>query len=155
MKNKISVITIIMIVFSLFGCEEDLSNKMSADYPQDYEINYELRQVLQYDPMNINGIDISKKLDFFSTVRFTLRYKDGKLSNLTYSNGGVPFSPFSFDADSEFDEECELNSNVFPNELRIKGTDEVIAYYQDGEFIMPFQLDCSSLSYKYTFINID
>jgi hypothetical protein len=128
---------------------------MSDDFPKDYNIEYEIRQVLQYDPMNINGINISRKLDFFSTVRFTLHYKDGKLARLTYSNGDVPFSPFGFEAESEIETDCELDYDIMPNELRIKGTDKVIAYYQNGEFIMPFKLDCGSISYKYTFVNID
>ena len=155
MKNNILILSTILIVFSLFGCDEEISNKMSSDYPQNYDITYELRQVLQYDPMNINGIDISKKLDFFGTLRFTLHYDEGKLTNLTYSNGDVPISPFSFDAESEFAVDCELDYDVLPNELRISGTDNVVAYYQNGEFVMPFQLDCSSVSYKYTFVNVE
>lgn len=155
MKKNILNISIVLMILSLSGCEEDISNKMSADYPQDYQITYGLRQVLQYDPLNINGIDISDKLDFFSTVRFTLLYSEGKLTSLTYSNGGVLFSPFNFDAESELAVDCELDYDVLPNELRIRGTDNVIAYFQNGEFIMPFQLDCGSISYKYTFVNIE
>ena len=153
MKNYKILTIIFLLIFSLFGCEEEISNEMSADFQQNYDINYEIRQVLQYDAMNINGIDISEKVDFFSTVEFTLRYNDGKITGLTYSNGDVPFSPFSFETDSEIDVDCELDYDVMPNELRIAGTDDVIAYYQNGEFIMPFQLDCSSVSYKYTFTN--
>jgi hypothetical protein len=149
------MIAVLLSVFSLLSCEDEVSNKMSSDYPQNGTVTYGLRQVLQYDPMNINGIDISKKMDFFSTVRFTLYYENGKLAKLKYVNGDVPFSPFQFDAVSTVEGECELNYDVLPNELRMKGTDKVIAYYQDGEFIMPFQLDCASLRYKYTFVNIE
>lgn len=155
MKNHKLFISILLITFSFLGCEEEISNQMTEDYPQNYDIDYGIRQVLQYDPMNINGIDISEKLDFFNSIRFTLHYNDGKITNLTYSNGKVPFSPFNFEADSEFEGECELDYDVMPNELRIRGTDKVVAYYQNGEFIMPFQLDCSSINYKYTFTNID
>ncbi len=154
MKNKIAIL-ILMMVVSLVGCEDDLSNKMTNDYPQNKEITYKLRQVLQYDPMNINGIDVSQKLEFFSTVRFTLYYTDGKITRLTYSNGNVPFSPFQFEAESDLDVNCVLDYDVYPNELRILDTDKVIAYYQNGEFIMPFQLDCSSVNYKYTFVNVE
>ena len=155
MKSNMLKVSIILMILSLFGCDEEISNKMSTDYPQNYNITYQLRQVLQYDPMNINGIDVSKKLAFFNSLRFTLQYNEGKLTKLKYSNGLVPFSPFSFDAESEFEADCELDYNVFPNELRIRGTNKVVAYYQNGEFIMPFQLDCSSISYKYTFVNIE
>ena len=37
---------------------------------------------------------------------------------------------------------------------RIKGTDNVVAYFQNGEFSVPFQLDCEELNYKYTFKEI-
>lgn len=155
MKSNILKLSIILMILSLFGCEDEISNKMSSDYPQNYEVNYQLRQVLQYDPMNINGIDVAKKLAFFNSLRFTLQYNEGKLTKLKYSNGVVPFSPFNFDAETEFEVDCELDYEVFPNELRVRGTDKVIAYYQNGEFIMPFQLDCSSISYKYTFVNVE
>ena len=155
MKNYKLFFPILLIIFFFIGCEEEISNKMSADFPQDYDIEYEIRQVMQYDPMNINGIDISEKLDFFSTVKFTLHFNGGKITNLTYSNGEVPFSPFGFEADSQIEAECELDYDVMPNELRIKGTDNVVAYYQNGEFIMPFQLDCGSISYKYTFVDVN
>ncbi len=154
-SNKLIISILLMMVISLFGCDEELSNKMTNDYPQNSDITYKLRQVLQYDPMNINGIDVSKKLDFFSTVRFTLHYNEGKITKITYTNGDVPFSPFNFEADSELEVDCVLNYDVNPNELRILDTNKVIAYYQNGEFIMPFQLDCSSISYKYTFVNVE
>ncbi|MGQ8335003.1 hypothetical protein ACUNWD_00510 [Sunxiuqinia sp. A32] len=155
MKNKIIKISIVLLIFSLFACDEEISNKMTMDYPLNYDIEYGIRQVLQYDPMNINGINVSDKLDFFSTIKFTLHYNDGKLTGLTYSNGDVPFSPFGFEGGEELDVDCELDYDVFPNELRILGTNQVVAYFQNGEFIMPFQLDCDLLSYKYTFKNIE
>jgi len=155
MKNYKLYIPTLLIALFFFGCEEEISNQMSADFPQDYDIEYEIRQVMQYDPLNINGIDISEKLDFFSTVRFTLNYTGGEITSLSYSNGDVPFSPFGFEADSQIDAECELNYDVLPNELRIKGTENVVAYFQNGEFIMPFQLDCGSISYRFTFADVE
>jgi hypothetical protein len=155
MKNLKLFIPILLITVFILGCEEEISNQMSVDFPQNYDIEYEIRQVMQYDPMNINGIDVSEKLAFFSTIRFTLHYNEGKITNLTYSNGEAPFSPFGFDAESQIEAECELDTDVMPNELRIKGTDNVVAYFRNGEFTMPFQLDCNSISYRYTFVNID
>lgn len=155
MKTYKFLIPILILTLSLVGCEEEISNQMSTDFPQNYDVEYEIRQVMQYDPMNINGLDISDKVPFFSTIRFTLHYNEGKITHLTYTNGEVPFSPFGFDAEPQIEAECELDYDVMPNELRIKGTDNVVAYFQNGEFIMPFQLDCSTISYKYTFTNID
>lgn len=142
-------------LFTLAGCEDEVSNEMTSDYPENFNIEYQLRQVMQYDPVNINGLDVSDKLDFFSTLRFSLQYTNGEISKLTYSNGTIPFSPFAFDTEMDFEADCELVTDVLPNELRIKGTDQVIAYFQNGEFIMPFQLDCSSIRYRYTFVNVN
>ena len=155
MKNNKLIIAILLVIASFFGCDEEVSNQMITDYPQDFVIEYGLRQVIQYDPMNINGIDVLKKLNFFSTLRFTIQYEGGKITKVTYSNGDVPFSPFSFDAEASFEADAELDYDVFPNELRVRGTDNVIAYFQNGEFIMPFHLDCGSINYRYTFTNVE
>ena len=93
MRKKILLLLVVLATFSFFSCTEDVSNQMSSDYPTDYDINYELRQVLQYDPMNIDGIDIVSKLDFFKTLRFTLHYENGKITKVKFNNGSVPFSP--------------------------------------------------------------
>lgn len=154
MKYYKIFITTLVVTFALFGCEDEVSNKMSDDYPQNYTVEYGIRQVMQYDPVNINGIDVSKKLNFFNSIRFTLYYNEGKITHFSYSNGNTPFSPFSFEADMTGEVECELDEDVTPNELRIKGTDNVVAYFRNGEFIMPFQLDCGSINYRYTFSSL-
>lgn len=155
MKTKtFRIFYLTAFVFLFFvSCDNQLSNEMTTNPKKDYEINYKLRQVLQYDPMNINGINIVNKLDFFPSLKLTLYYKDGKLTNLSYDNGEVPFSPFNFEAEQKFEAECELDYEALPNELRIKGTNKVVAYFRNGEFSMPFKLDCELLDYKYTFTN--
>lgn len=154
-KHNRAIFGLLTAFILLTGCVKDVSNQMSEDYPENYDIDYEIRQVLQYDPVNINGVDISDKLDFFGSLKFSLHYKEGKITSVTYSNGNIPFSPFNFDAGSDFEVECSLDTNVFPNELRVKDSDQVIAYFQNGEFTMPFALGCGSINYKYTFVNIE
>ena len=80
-------------------------------FPSDYTINYGLRQVLEYDPMNINGIDVVDKFDFFSTLRFTIEVHDGKMTHLEFSNGEVPFSPFAFEVPDGV-VECEFDTDA-------------------------------------------
>ena len=75
------------------------------------------------------------------------------MTHLEFANGEVPFAPFAFEL-PEGVVECEFDTDALPNELRIKGTDHVIAYFQNGEFSIPFQLDSKQLSYKYTFKEI-
>ena len=138
--------------FLLFlSCDRQLNNEMSKDYPENFQVNYKLRKVLQYDPMNINGVDISKELDFFETLKLTLNYNKGKLTTLSFDNGDIPFSPFNFESEQKFEVPCEIDYDVSPNELRIKDTNKVIAYFINSNFIMPFVLDCELLSYRYTF----
>lgn len=150
--KKYAFISLLAAACAFVSCEE-VSDKMSSDFPSDYTINYGLRQVLQYDPMNINGIDVVDKFDFFSTLRFRIEVHDGKMTHLEFSNGEVPFSPFAFEVPDGV-VECEFDTDALPNELRIKGTGNVIAYFQNGEFSIPFQLDSKQLSYKYTFKEI-
>ena len=152
MKKYALILTCAAACAALTGCE-GVSDRMSSDYPSSYDIKYGIRQVLQYDPMNINGIDVAEKFDFFGTLRFTIHVKDNRMASLEFSNGDVPFSPYAFEIPSG-EVECYLDTEALPNELRIKGTDNVVAYFQNGEFSVPFQLDCEELNYKYTFKEI-
>ena len=152
MKKYAFIFSLAAVLFAFSACD-DVSDEMTSDYPSDYTIDYGVRQVLQYDPMNINGIDVSGKFAFFGTLRFTIYVKDSKMTSLKFSLGDVPFSPFAFDVPAG-EVDCELDTEALPNELRIKGTGNVIAYFQNGEFSIPFQLDCKSLNYKYTFKEI-
>ena len=108
--KKYAIISLLAAACAFVSCEE-LSDKMSSDFPSD------------------------------------------KMTHLEFSNGEVPFSPFAFEV-PEGVVECEFDTDALPNELRIKGTDHVIAYFQNGEFSIPFQLDSKQLSYKYTFKEI-
>jgi len=153
MKNNLLILTIVSVLFVLAGCDDDSRTKMSSDYPADYDINYSLFHVYQYDEVNIDGIDVVQKFDFFNTFRLTLHYTDSKISAVTFTNGTIPFSPYSFNM-PEGKVDAYLETNVLPNELRIAGTTNVIAYYVNGEFSIPFKLDCPTLDYKYTFKSI-
>ena len=90
MKKYALILTCAAACAALTGCE-DVSDRMSSDYPSTYDIKYGIRQVLQYDPMNINGIDVAEKFDFFGTLRFTIHVKDNRMASLEFSNGDVPF----------------------------------------------------------------
>jgi hypothetical protein len=141
------------MLFGAAGCYET-SDKMTDNYPADYDVTYGLRQVVQYDPMNIDGINVGPKFDFFNTLRFTIHYTDGRITAAGFTNGGVPFSPFGFNVpDGRF--EVDFDTDASPNELRIKGTDNVLAYFMNGEFSVPFRLDHSTISYKYTFKGVE
>lgn len=153
MRKYLFIAAVVSVLFVLVSCEDENRTKMSLDYPSDFDINYGLFHVYQYDEVNINGIDLVSKFDFFNTFRLTLHYTDNKISAVTFDNGDVPFSPYSYEIPSG-KVDAYLNTNVLPNELRLTGSEKVIAYYVNGEFSIPFKLDCPSLDYKYTFKSI-
>ncbi len=150
MKKYLLIFAVASLLLPLSGCGDSYTNKMTDDDPADYDIVYGLRQVVQYDPMNINGINIVSKFDFFSTYRLTLHYTDRKISAVTYSDGDVPFSPYDFTV-PDGQVPAYLDMDVSPYALRLTATGDVIAYFVNGEFSVTFQLDSPQLSYKYTF----
>lgn len=143
------IFTVVAAVLCLASCQP-FSNEMDPDYPTDYQINYTLKQVMEYDPVNVNGIDVYKYFDFFSTLNFTINVVDSKMTSLVFDRGDIPFSPFQFDI-PEGEVECWLDSESIPNALRVKGTDDVVAYYKNGQIVMDFQLDCKEISYEFRF----
>ena len=153
MKKYVLIFTVVTVLFTIVSCDDDNRTLVSSDYPSEYDINYGLFHVYQYDEVNINGIDLVSKFDFFETFQLTLHYTDNKISAVTYSNGDVPFSTHSYEI-PEGKVDAYLNTDVLPNELRLTESEKVIAYYVDGEFSIPFKLDCQSLDYKYTFKSI-
>lgn len=156
MRKCALTVTVVSVLLALASCEDDSRTKMSSDYPSDFDINYGLFHVYQYDEVNINGIDLASKLNFFNTFRLTLHYTDNKISAVTFDNGDVPFSPYSYYGYEipEGKSDAYLNTDVLPNELRLRESEKVVAYYVNGEFSIPFKLDCPSLDYKYTFKSI-
>ena len=154
MKKYAFILTVVSVLFAIVSCEDENRTAISSDYPSDYDIHYGLFHVYQYDEVNINGIDLAPKFDFFETFKLTLHYTDNKISAVTFSNGDVPFSPYSYEIPAG-KVDAYLNTNVLPNELRLTESEKVIAYYVNGEFSIPFKLDCLSLDYKYTFKSIN
>lgn len=136
-------------ILALSSCN-DVSTEMDSNYNGTYDIKYELRKVIEYDPVNVNGIDVYQHFDFFQTLRFTIHVVDEKMSSLSYDNADIPFSPFKFSAPTGT-VDCYLDTQARPYELRLKDGGAVIAYFRKGEFYIPFQLDCEELSYEYTF----
>ena len=92
MKKYLILIIAACSLFVAQSCKE-VSNQMDPDYPADYDVNYALREVLEIDPVNVNGIDVMPYFDFFNDFRFVIHYRDGKISSCEMSNGDVPFSP--------------------------------------------------------------
>lgn len=153
MKKLTLILTVVTVLFAFAGCDDDSHTKMSDNYPGDYDINYALFRVLQYDDVNVNGIDLIDKFDFFDSFRLALHYTDGKISGVTFTNGDIPFSPFGYDVPGG-KVDAYLNTEVLPNELRLVDGDKRIADYVNGEFSITYTLDCAAVEYKYTFKSV-
>lgn len=148
MKRYIWLLAAAMTIL-LFGCETDRTTADPA-YDENTEITYTIREILQFDPININGIDLIDEFDFFSTFGFTLYRTEGKFTSLEIIPGDVPFSAYDFELPAG-KVDCYLATDTVPYELRLKDSDNVVAYFKNGEFYVPFQLDCVELSYQYRF----
>lgn len=150
-KYNLLFAAISAIILSV-SCSES-STEMDKNYNGDYQIEYALKSVVEKDPVNINGIDVYPYFDFFKSLRFVINVKDGKMHSFSYENGDIPFSPFSFDMTSE-ETECFFDTSVSPNVLRIKESGNIVAEFKNGEFYMPFSLDCEEITYEFKFKEI-
>lgn len=151
MKRYLTILAAVFGLLALSSCEP-VPTQMDPDYPSDYDIDYALREVLEKDPVNINGIDIYPYFDFFTTLRFTIHVTGGKMTSFEFSNGDIPFSPFAFDI-PEGEVECYFDSESSPNVLKLK-TGETVAVFESGELYIPFKLDCKDIDYEYRFKEI-
>ena len=149
MKRYVWLLAAVSFLMSFISCES-VSTIADPNYDDNATIEWKLRQVMQVDPININGINLVDEFDFFSTFGFKLYREDGKFTALEFNNGEVPFDPFTFNM-PQGKVACYLATEVVPHELRLKETDDVVAYFKNGEFYIPFQLDCVELSYQYKF----
>ena len=149
MKRYVWLLAAFSFLMTFIGCES-VSPVADPNYDDNATIEWRLREVLQYDPININGINLVDAFDFFGSFGFKRYREDGKFTAFECNNGNVPFSPFAFTVPSG-KVDCYLATEVSPYELRLKGSDQVVAYFKNGEFYIPFQLDCVELSYQYKF----
>lgn len=111
--------------------------------------NYVINQVLEYDPMNPTGIDISKYVDEFSSITLTIYYEDGKMSAVEFNHGTLPYNPLAGQLPSG-KVSCTYDSTVYPAVIKLSdGT--VLAEMIYNEPVVKFSLDYSKISYQYSF----
>ena len=142
MKKYAIILTAALFVCAFSGCDEettlpyipvekpDNNTPPEGDDPDTYTVTY-------------------RKLDYFPSLRMTLNVSP-LATTVTFDNGDIPFVPFP-EALSEGPIQCVLDSNVIPNGLRVKGSDTVIATFEQDGFTTQFQLDSKLLTYKYKF----
>ena len=161
MKKLTWILAMAFVAATFSSCKEESEfpyipyEKEEQEIPTDWEdvqsqtINYRLGKVLLCEPANPAGIDLVNKLDFFNSVSMTITQSPTGVK-ATINQGNVPFSAWNFEIPAE-EFECDFDTDVVPNELRIKGTKSVVATYENDGFTVTFQLDSDQLTYKYKF----
>ena len=114
-----------------------------------YEYTYTLNKVLEIDPLNTTGIDISQYLDWFPTFSVKVYVENGKYTACEIDNGTIPFSSYSYTIPAG-KVACSFDTSSSPWTIKL-ATGEIVAYYRQGQFCVPFQLDCADISYEYWF----
>lgn len=164
MKKLTIIFALMLAVCNLCSCGEDAAfpfipyEKDEVKIPatgedaEEQVINYKLGKVLLCEPANPDGVDIVNKLDFFAGVKMTIIQSPTGMRAII-DKGDVPFNVWNEEI-PEGEIDCELDMEVVPNQLRIKGTDTVLATFESAGFTVAFQLDCDQLTYKYIFQRI-
>lgn len=149
-----------VFVMAISGCVK-VSTDWKADlHPGTYEINYGLSKVVEIDPVNVSGIDVMPYFDFFDGYRMKLSIVDGKISNVEFIAGDVPFSAYEFPVPSG-KAACYFDNSTLPNVIRLQNggtpspSDPVVATLYKGEFYVEFHLDFEDISYRYYFKSIE
>ena len=83
----------------------------------------------------------------FDTYSLTVYVENGKYAYCEVSTGDIPFNPYGFQLPAG-KQPCSLDNSVSPMAIRLS-SGEVLARYRQGQFVVPFQLDCSDISYEF------
>ena len=156
MKMKRNIIfSVIAIILMATSCNQKVSLSESVYVPFEQSglepnepIVYTISKALQIDPVNTSGIDLTHYMDIFDGFTFTIYRENSKICGVEIVEN-IPFqflpSPF------EGKQEAYFDTNSFPQVIRLKSNDAVVATYKTGKFYMEFQLGCKEVSYELHF----
>ncbi|MFV0506677.1 MAG: hypothetical protein ACK5L5_08220 [Bacteroidales bacterium] len=144
-----NILLVLLVAIITVSCANEGINIPEREPLGDYNVVYDISSAVQ----NIDGELINLKFETtdFDGMSIKLSYKSGELETVTYSNGSCPFNPTVSGVDLVGDVDCIFDDSSDVATLKVKGTNEVIAYFQDQQFKMPFQLGCSAVSYELLF----
>lgn len=125
----------------------------SEDFDTDYEITYGLREVLQADPSAPSGKNIVDECEFFKNFHMTIIFEKGVVAGVEFDHDKMPYDIFPY-AIPQGRQSAYYDTEAVPHVLRLTSGEE-IAKFVGGEFIIPFTLDCESISYTYKFKTLD
>ena len=149
MKRIIYILSAILFLGVSFESCTEIDVLMDPDMPANRDITYTLGKVIEYDDINVKGIDIAPYFDFFEKLRFNLHFENHEIVSMEFNQDELPLTPFKYARPSGV-QKCYLDKEVLPWQLKLE-SGETVAYYMRGEFYIPFQLDCNTISYEYRF----
>ena len=154
MKRNI-IFSVIAIILMATSCNQkvELGENVYVPFEQsdlapDEPIVYTVYKALQIDPINLSGIDLSKHMDIFDGLTFTIYRKNSKIVGVEFVDN-MPFDIFPDHFEGR--QEAYFDTENAPYAIRLKANDQVVALYQIGEFYMPFQLGCKEVRYELRF----
>jgi len=135
----------------LAGCQYTFHDKdtYSNQHDDNAVETFALKSVLEYDPFNPTGIDVTKEFEEFETLRLTIYYENGSIANVKFDNGDIPFSPVPF-ALPEGKVPCTYDNGAYPPVLRLS-TGEAFVQMINNEPVFLFSLDYNMIKYEYKF----
>jgi len=148
---KKTVLWLCAVTLALTSCVNLVPGNTDAPSENEgsYTYTYKLSKVLQIDPLNTSGIDIKSYFDWFDSYSLTVYVENGKYAYCEVNTGDIPFNPYGFKVPAG-KQACSLDNSVSPTAIRLS-SGEVLARYKQGQFVVPFQLDCSDISYEFWF----
>jgi len=142
------------MILSLSGCVKIYGDKehfiIDKNYNGTFDYTFTLQKVLEKDPVNVNGIDIVDELEGYESLALKVYYVDEKITALEFTEGSVPYTAYGFNL-PQGKVDCYFDTKCYPNAVKLKSDNSVIAYYKLGQFFFQFQLDCSEITYEYWF----
>ena len=156
-KTITKVLIMVSAIVALSSCVKVAPSEKSmidSGMDQDYDFTYGLREVLQFTPTNPAGSDLFSHYDFFDTFRLKIYVEGGKLSYLEIDNGDLPCEEYPFPL-PKGKVACYYDTVLVPHALRLKDTGDIIATFENGQFVFNFVLDCEQLGYRFTFTTLE
>ena len=153
MRNILNIVLGLIVAVLCTGCVQTLTlHDTTADpnYEPNKTSTYYLWKALQIDDVNVNGIDIKPYFDWFDTFELQIRRENGKIAGIKMNNGNIPHDHYGFNLPTE-EVECYFDNTVQPNAIRRTSDNQIVAVFRKGIICMEFQLDCSTVSYRFMF----
>lgn len=131
----------------------ELGEKLRAPFEQsdlgpNETVVYHLKSAMQIDPVNTAGINLLKHMDIFDDFTFNIYRENSEIVAVEFVEN-LPFEIFPLPIEGK--QEAYMDFDTYPNAIRLKANDQLVATWLTGGFYTEFQLGCKEVSYKLNF----